>query len=64
LKGTTTTIFPFPDIGEPTPVTFALTVDGTEYNSHSITWQPQKKWDIYFIPISRHDLGYYGNLPG
>lgn len=57
-KGATVVKFSFPDISEPTPVTFVLTVEGREHDRHSMIWQPQRKWDIYFIPITHHDLGY------
>ncbi len=57
-KGATVVKFSFPDINEPTPVTFTLMVKGQEHGRHSMTWQPQRKWDIYFVPITHHDLGY------
>ena len=57
-KGTTTVKFPFPDITEPKPVTFILRVNGKEHDRHSMTWQPQRKWHVYFVPITHHDLGY------
>ncbi len=57
-RGMTVMKFSFPDISEPTPVTFVLTVKGQEHDRHSMIWQPQRKWDIYFVPITHHDLGY------
>src|SRR4030065_35757 len=57
-KGTTSVKFSLPEISEPIPVTFVLTAEGREHDRHSMTWQPQKKWDIYFVPITHHDLGY------
>ena len=57
-KGATVVKFSFPNISEPTPVTFVLTVEGRERDRHSMIWQPQRKWDIYFVPITHHDLGY------
>jgi len=57
-KGTTTVKFPFPNITEPTPVTFILTLQGREHDRHSMTWQPQRHWQVFFVPITHHDLGY------
>jgi hypothetical protein len=57
-KGTTTIKCYFPDVGKPTPATIILTIDGEELDRHSTTWQPQRKWHIFFIPITHHDLGY------
>ncbi len=57
-KGATVVKFSFPDISGPTPVTFVLTVEGREHDRHSMIWQSQRKWDIYFVPITHHDLGY------
>ncbi|MHC4584204.1 MAG: glycoside hydrolase family 38 N-terminal domain-containing protein [Planctomycetota bacterium] len=57
-KGTTTVKFPFPNISEPKLVTFILTMGGTEQGRHNMIWQPQRKWNVYFIPITHHDLGY------
>ncbi|MBC8472518.1 MAG: hypothetical protein H8D56_23900 [Planctomycetes bacterium] len=57
-KGETTVKFPFPNISEPKLVTFILTMDNREQDRRSMTWQPQRKWNVYFIPITHHDLGY------
>jgi hypothetical protein len=57
-KGATVVKFSFPEIVEPTPVTFILLSDGRQYDRYSMTWQPQRKWNVYFIPITHHDLGY------
>jgi len=57
-KGATVVKFSLPDISEPTPVTFVLTVEDRECDRISITWQPQRKWQVYLIPITHHDLGY------
>ena len=57
-KGETVVNFFFPDISDPTPVTFVLQAEGREQDRHSIIWQPQRKWRVYFIPITHHDLGY------
>lgn len=57
-QGETVVSFPCPDITEPTPVTFVLTVGGQEQDRHDMTWKPQRKWEVYFVPITHHDLGY------
>ena len=57
-EGTTTVKFSFPSIAEPTPVTFILTLGGREHDRHSMTWQPQRHWQVFFVPITHHDLGY------
>ncbi|MCP4258449.1 MAG: hypothetical protein GY774_13260 [Planctomycetes bacterium] len=57
-KGTTTTKFPMPNISEPKRVTFILRIEGREQDRRRMTWQPQRKWNVYFIPITHHDLGY------
>jgi alpha-mannosidase len=57
-KGASEIKFSFLDISEPAPVTFVLLVDGRQQDSLNMTWQPQRKWDVYFIPITHHDLGY------
>jgi len=66
MKDITTTVprgkaaikFTIPDISKSEQVTFILKVDDKEYDRHSMTWQPQRKWRVYFIPITHHDLGY------
>jgi alpha-mannosidase len=57
-KGATTMKFEFPDVDESTPVTFVLSVNGRQQDRRNVTWQPQRKWEIFFIPITHHDLGY------
>ncbi|TKJ33431.1 MAG: hypothetical protein CEE38_20740 [Planctomycetes bacterium B3_Pla] len=57
-KGQTTVRFPFADVNKPTLVNFILKVEGKEQDRHSMTWRPQRKWRVYFIPITHHDLGY------
>jgi len=57
-EGTSTVKFHFPNIAEPTPATFILTLQGREHDRHSMTWQPQRHWQVFFVPITHHDLGY------
>ncbi|MHC4330332.1 MAG: hypothetical protein ACYSWW_19660, partial [Planctomycetota bacterium] len=51
-KGQTTVRFPFADVNKPTLVNFILKVEGKERDRHSMTLQPQRKWSVYFIPIT------------
>jgi alpha-mannosidase len=57
-KGKAAIKFSIPDISKPEAVTFILKVGGEEQDRRSMTWQPQRKWRVYFIPITHHDLGY------
>ncbi|MBL7184847.1 MAG: hypothetical protein ISS70_00860 [Phycisphaerae bacterium] len=57
-KGTATVRFPLADIVKPGAATFVLKVQDKEQGRLSMTWQPQRKWHVYFIPITHHDLGY------
>ncbi|MHC4567656.1 MAG: glycoside hydrolase family 38 N-terminal domain-containing protein, partial [Planctomycetota bacterium] len=57
-KGTTTVRFSLDEVGKAEYVTFILKVEGRESDRHSITWRPQRKWRVFFIPITHHDLGY------
>jgi len=47
-----------PDIDDPTPVEFALKAGGKLQDRRKMTWQPQRHWKVYFVPITHHDLGY------
>ncbi len=57
-KGETTVKFPLADIDKPETVTLVLKVEGRESDRRSMTWQPQRKWRVFFVPITHHDLGY------
>ncbi len=57
-KGTSTVKFTLANISKPKQATFILKTEGIEYDRHSMVWQPQRKWRVYFIPITHHDLGY------
>lgn len=47
-----------PDVSQPTPVEFILKLDGKEQDRRKVTWQPQRHWEVCFVPITHHDLGY------
>ncbi|MHC4435526.1 MAG: hypothetical protein ACYTBS_27170, partial [Planctomycetota bacterium] len=50
--------FSIGDTARSVPVTLILKVEGKQHDRLSLTWQPQRKWRVYFIPITHHDLGY------
>ncbi|MCK4417233.1 MAG: hypothetical protein KAV99_03620, partial [Candidatus Latescibacteria bacterium] len=47
-----------PDIRESVPIEFVLLADGKVRDRYSITWMPQRCWQVYMIPIAHHDFGY------
>ena len=49
-----------PDISVPTKVTFEIFQDGNPrpIAKKTLTWQPQKKWKVYYVSFSHHDMGY------
>ncbi|MHB8971189.1 MAG: glycoside hydrolase family 38 N-terminal domain-containing protein, partial [Pirellulaceae bacterium] len=52
-----------PDIASPTLLTIEVqNQDGTTLASQQLDWQPQKKWSLYCVAYSHHDLGF-GNYP-
>lgn len=62
--GCATKTIQVPDIARPSPLTLELhSQDGPQPASRLQTlWQPQKKWKVYCVSYSHHDLGY-GNYP-
>ena len=48
------------DIAQPTEITFELYRKGNDKPDHSLTiqWQPQRKWTLYDVAFSHHDLGF------
>jgi alpha-mannosidase len=57
-KGTTVVKFTLPNMSEAKRLTFILRKKDRELDRRKMTWQPQRKWNVYFIPITHHDLGY------
>ncbi len=55
-----------PDVKSATDMTFTLlNKEGRLLDGKHMTWQPQKKWKIYYAAISHHVLGfitYYQNI--
>ena len=63
-SGKSTNAIPIPDIATPAKLTIELLPKDRDHvlASHELTWQPQKKWKIYCVSYSHHDLGF-GNYP-
>lgn len=57
-------VVPLPDVAQPTEISVALHVQGREQpvETRTLTWQPQKKWKLYCVAYSHHDLGF-GDYP-
>ncbi len=53
-----------PEIGKPAELTLELWRKGAERpdDVKKVPWQPQRKWKIYCVSYSHHDLGF-GNYP-
>ncbi|MCK4417605.1 MAG: hypothetical protein KAV99_05515, partial [Candidatus Latescibacteria bacterium] len=47
-----------PEIRESMLVEFLLLTDGKVQDRHSMTWMPQRHWQVYMVPIAHHDFGY------
>jgi hypothetical protein len=62
--GKSTNALSIPDIAAPTKLTIELLPKdgGRVLARHEVTWQPQKKWKIYCVSYSHHDLGF-GDYP-
>ena len=57
-RGKATVMFNVPDIDRPMALEFVLTAGGVEKDRRRMTWQPQRHWEVYLVPISHHDWGY------
>ena len=51
-----------PEIDEATPVEFVLMSRGEACDHRQTTWQPQRHWEVYMVPITHHDVGYLSIL--
>jgi hypothetical protein len=63
-SGRSTNAVLVPDIAAPATLTVELlsTAGDTVLARREVAWQPQKKWKIYCVSYSHHDLGF-GNYP-
>ena len=57
-KGKTTIQAYIPDISEAAEAEFILRANGKVQERRKLTWQPKRHWQVYFVPITHHDLGY------
>jgi hypothetical protein len=57
-KGKSTLDVYVPEVIKATPVEFVVTADKKVVGRQKVTWEPQKHWKVYIIPITHHDLGY------
>ncbi|MCX5638297.1 MAG: hypothetical protein NTX52_11490, partial [Planctomycetota bacterium] len=57
-NGKSTVQVHIPEASEPTPVELTLKADGKVQDNRKMTWQPQRHWKVYIVPITHHDLGY------
>lgn len=53
-----------PDLAEPAELKVTLVIDGEKAEGirKTFAWQPQRKWKIYCVSYSHHDLGF-GDYP-
>ncbi|MBN1851534.1 MAG: hypothetical protein JW829_02385 [Pirellulales bacterium] len=56
--GKTTVQVTVPDHRKPASIQFELAAHGQVQDGRSVDWIPQRHWQIFFIPITHHDLGY------
>jgi len=47
-----------PEINQPCPVTFSLRAGETLLDRLELAWQPTRRWQVYLVHGSHHDLGY------
>lgn len=47
-----------PDIHKPILMEFILLVHGKVQDRYSVTWEPQRHWQVYLVHYSHHDIGY------
>ena len=47
-----------PDLQEAIEVTIEIASKGKVYTSKTITWTPQRHWEVHLVQFAHHDLGY------
>ena len=47
-----------PDIVDPADLWLGLWADGELQDQRTVTWLPQKHWEVYLVQYAHHDLGY------
>ncbi|MHC4558447.1 MAG: glycoside hydrolase family 38 N-terminal domain-containing protein [Planctomycetota bacterium] len=61
-KGKTTIEAHIPETGKPAELELVLRTKGKVCSSLKLTWQPQRHWMVYFVPLTHHDLGYTDSI--
>jgi len=57
-KGKATLRVHVPEVIAATEVEFVVRVGKDVADRRKVTWQPQRHWKVYVVPITHHDLGY------
>jgi alpha-mannosidase len=57
-KGKATLRAYIPDIIKAAEAEFILRANEKVQERRKLTWQPKRHWQVYFVPITHHDLGY------
>ena len=57
-KGKTTVQAHVLDVTEPAGAEFVVKAGDKVVVRHKAQWEPQRRWEVYFVPITHHDLGY------
>ena len=57
-KGNVTLRAGVPETKEPVRAVFILRAGGQIRGRLTQTWEPQRHWEVYVVPITHHDLGY------
>ncbi|MBN1422692.1 MAG: hypothetical protein JXP34_28205 [Planctomycetes bacterium] len=47
-----------PALSASTPIEFSLTARGKARDRRVVDWSPGRRWRVFFVPITHHDLGY------
>jgi len=61
-QGRATVQFQVPEIDRPATLEFALRAGSAVHDRRTVAWQPQRHWEVCFVPITHHDLGYTDTL--
>lgn len=56
--GKTTLQVTIPDVRKPVSVALELVANGRVHDRSTAEWSPPRHWQVFFIPITHHDLGY------
>ncbi len=51
-----------PEATTSTKIDFAVLAKGQVVDRRAVSWEPQRHWEVYMVPMSHHDLGYTGTI--